>query len=231
MPSVTSKRIKNISISRPILYGNTAIPFTSLDTKKPPNVPENHTHQWTVFVSDPTKNLNPLSNLIKKVQFKLHETIPNSLRTIESPPFQITETGWGEFEIIIKIFFIQDSNEKYLTLYHHLILHPYDNSNLNSLINNKSFINKSNPSEIVSVNYDEIIFNEPNESFFKILVNQPGSILHKNKSDYKYLYSEELENEEIFRLQNATKTVQDQILKIKEKIKSLESEKSNLLSN
>ena len=27
------------------------------------------------------------------------------------PPYEITETGWGEFEIIIKIFFI-DPNER-----------------------------------------------------------------------------------------------------------------------
>lgn len=31
------------------------------------------------------------------------------------PPYEITETGWGEFEIIIKIFFI-DPNERSVSI-------------------------------------------------------------------------------------------------------------------
>lgn len=34
-----------------------------------------------------------------------------SLLVVTKPPYEITETGWGEFEIIIKIFFI-DPNER-----------------------------------------------------------------------------------------------------------------------
>lgn len=33
------------------------------------------------------------------------------MRTVTKPPYEITETGWGEFEIIIKIYFI-DSAER-----------------------------------------------------------------------------------------------------------------------
>lgn len=33
------------------------------------------------------------------------------LSVVTNPPYEITETGWGEFEIIIKIFFI-DPNER-----------------------------------------------------------------------------------------------------------------------
>lgn len=78
---------------------------------------------------------------MKKIQFKLHESYGNPLRgefcisavvprtglllwlyhginasilliaVVTKPPYEITETGWGEFEIIIKIFFI-DPNER-----------------------------------------------------------------------------------------------------------------------
>lgn len=41
-----------------------------------------------------------------------------SFSVVTKPPYEITETGWGEFEIIIKIFFI-DPNER-----------PVSNSNL-----------------------------------------------------------------------------------------------------
>lgn len=63
--------------------------------------------------------------MIKKVTFKLYETYKNPLRTIESPPFEVTETGWGEFDIIIKVFFQPEASEKPLTLNHHLKLHPW----------------------------------------------------------------------------------------------------------
>jgi len=52
-----------------------------------------------------------ISKYIKKVQFKLHETYTSALRVIEKPPFEVTETGWGEFEVQIKIYF-SDVNEK-----------------------------------------------------------------------------------------------------------------------
>lgn len=44
---------------------------------------------------------------------------------IEEPPFEVTETGWGEFEIQIKVHFIPEASEKPMTLFHFLHLHPY----------------------------------------------------------------------------------------------------------
>jgi YEATS family len=44
---------------------------------------------------------------------------------VEEPPFEVTETGWGEFEIQIKIHFIPEASEKPVTLFHFLHLHPY----------------------------------------------------------------------------------------------------------
>ena len=37
----------------------------------------------------------------------------------------MTETGWGEFDIIIKIFFVPEAFEKPITFTHHLKLHPW----------------------------------------------------------------------------------------------------------
>lgn len=36
------------------------------------------------------------------------------MRTVLEPPFEITETGWGEFELTIRIYF-QDSSERPVT--------------------------------------------------------------------------------------------------------------------
>ena len=66
-----------------------------------------------------------ITHYIKRVQFKLHDTYPQPTRNIDKAPFQVTESGWGEFEIQIKIFFVPEANEKPITLFHHLKLHPW----------------------------------------------------------------------------------------------------------
>ena len=37
----------------------------------------------------------------------------------------MTETGWGEFEVQIKVHFVPEASEKPMTLFHFLHLHPY----------------------------------------------------------------------------------------------------------
>jgi YEATS domain-containing protein 4 len=48
---------------------------------------------------------------VKKVHFKLHESYAEPNRIVVKPPYEVTETGWGEFEIVIKIYF-HDPNER-----------------------------------------------------------------------------------------------------------------------
>lgn len=48
-----------------------------------------------------------------------------ALPDIDKPPFQVTETGWGEFDIQIKIFFVPESGEKPVATFHRLKLHPW----------------------------------------------------------------------------------------------------------
>lgn len=44
---------------------------------------------------------------------------------IDKPPFEVTETGWGEFEIQIRVAFSTESGEKPITLFHVLKLHAW----------------------------------------------------------------------------------------------------------
>lgn len=73
-----------------------------------------HTHEWSVYVR-PYKN-EDIGIWVKKVQFKLHDSYDVPTRVVEKPPFEVCETGWGEFEFVIKIFF-QDINEKPVSTY------------------------------------------------------------------------------------------------------------------
>lgn len=53
---------------------------------------------------------------VKKVHFKLHESYANPNRIVTKAPYELTETGWGEFEIVIKIYF-HDPNERPVSIF------------------------------------------------------------------------------------------------------------------
>ena len=89
------------------MYGNIAKYFGKKREE------DGHTHQWTVYVR-PYEN-EDMSTYVKKINFKLHDSYANQNRVITKPPYEVTETGWGEFEIVIKIYF-QDPNERPVSL-------------------------------------------------------------------------------------------------------------------
>lgn len=116
-----------------------------------------------------------------------------SLTAIEKAPFEVTETGWGEFDIIIKIFFVPEAFEKPLTFTHHLKLHPWplDLSSLppappplplNPDGTEPEPLPSSDPPALVlspvhSWQYEEIVFVEPTELFYSTLLATPPSPL------------------------------------------------------
>ena len=57
-----------------------------------------------------------LGAVIKHVVFQLHPSFNNPTRIVESPPFELSECGWGEFEIGISLFFHSDVCDKQLDL-------------------------------------------------------------------------------------------------------------------
>ncbi|EGS20650.1 uncharacterized protein CTHT_0024860 [Thermochaetoides thermophila DSM 1495] len=166
MAPPTGKRVKGVQIFRPFVYGTTAQPFDEKTNPKPPGIPDDHTHSWTVFV----KGIDDvdITYWLRRVQFKLHESIPNHVRMIEGEkgkPFQIHETGWGEFEIAIKLYYVPESAEKPQTLYHHLRLHPYGRTEA------EKEAMRLNGNQVISWAYEEQIFNEPYEPFYEILTS------------------------------------------------------------
>lgn len=210
------RRIKNISISKPILYGNWA-EKVSEKNPLPAGAPPDHTHLWTLFVKDATGN--DISQYVKKVVFKLHETYPNSTRTLEEPPFQITETGWGEFEVVIKIFFNNACGEKNVTLYHNIKLHPYPQ--------NGEVKVELPGTRVESILYDEIVFNEPTEAMFKLLTSKPGSLL-PYKSD-KTVFTKENERDEEDRVDKAVEKVREMIEREKAEFQEMQEDKEALV--
>jgi YEATS domain-containing protein 4 len=78
--------------------------------------------------------------------------------------FEVHETGWGEFEITIKLYYVPESLEKPQTLYHHLRLHPYGETE-------EEKEKMKQRGEVPAAVYEEQLFNEPYENFFEILTS------------------------------------------------------------
>lgn len=128
-----------------------------------------------------------LSYFIKRVQFRLHDTYAQPTRSayasthpdVDRAPFSVTETGWGEFEIQIKIFFVPEAGEKPLTVLHHLKLHPWPTAPIGSTPappqppSDTTTPTPPLPPAVHSWQYEEIVFPEPLEPFYELLVAHP----------------------------------------------------------
>eukprot|EP00949_MAST-11_sp_MAST-11-sp1_P000307 g307.t1 len=120
---------------------------------------EYHSHKWTVFVRG--LDGEDLGYIIKTVAFSLHPSFSVPVRLKEEHPFEVTETGWGEFEVGIRIYFVDDAVPP-LNLSHHLRLYPAEKN---------AVLSEEKP--VVHEHYDEILFHDPPEAFKKILLSGP----------------------------------------------------------
>ena len=164
-------RQKGLHILKPVVYGNVSKYFGKKREE------DGHTHQWTVYVK-PYRN-EDMSAYVKKVNFKLHDSYSNPNRTVTKPPYEVTETGWGEFEIVIKIYF-QDPVERPVTIYHILKLFQTGQAtDHNSLMKSQK--------TVVSEFYDEIIFQDPTQYIQPLLTTtRPLSLgAYKHETDFE----------------------------------------------
>lgn len=96
--------------SKRIWIGNTAR-LIPLEERVHPDL----THMWTLYV----KAADP--SFIKSVTFKLHESFLNN--AVEKTfPFEISEQGWGEFTVGIRIYTVKGT----VTTTHLLRIHNVD---------------------------------------------------------------------------------------------------------
>ncbi|KAJ3719367.1 yeats family-domain-containing protein [Lentinula raphanica] len=222
-------RVRGLSIFRPIIYGNTARLLTREERE---NVPAEHTHKWTVAVrsaasapgSDIVGGADNLGYFLKRVSFKLHDTYPNPTRNIDKPPFEVSETGWGEFEVTIKLHFVPESGEKALTIYHHLKLHPWSLTGEPDSVPPVEVAQKAGP--VHSWQYDEIVFNDPYQNFLNILTSNPPTPLPRTNANGRTIpfhvanpasleaskggvpeFTTLIEKDEVERLEKAKKTI------------------------
>ena len=202
-------RQRGVTIVKPIVFGNIA--------RALPEPVKNHTHEWTVYLR-PYKN--EYMNYVKKITFKLHESYgPEAERTCSNPPYEIKETGWGEFEVIIKIYFV-DPNERPVTIYHQLKLFEHDPNNLTG----PPVIDKTKT--IVSEHFDEIVFQDPSLMLSQLL-NAPSKPFtdppYRHEVDFE-VKAQSTAND----IAGAKKKARDEIVLLKSRLKSALETKAKL---
>jgi len=132
------------------------------DTNRPRTVKAGDTTGWRVYVR-PVPGGPDLSTWLKKVVFGLHETFPNPVRTVETAPFEIVESGYGGFLIVVKLYFQPSASEKQQQRQHFLQLEAYGDEALQAEQAATGVVR----SEVV----DFIEFNEPTEVLWDSLTN------------------------------------------------------------
>jgi YEATS domain-containing protein 4 len=155
----------NHPIVRPFVYGSHSRLATSTDTRSDPS----HTHIWSIYVRG--LDGEDISYFVDRVEFKLHESFKSPRRMYASPPYEVTETGWGEFEVVITIYFV-DSTEAPVTLHHMLQLYHKDGSN--------------SKAPVVFEKYDEFLFYQPGVDLRDALLTHPPESLDRPKKHPKY---------------------------------------------
>lgn len=187
------RRMKGVQVMKPIVYGSIA---QRVDTDW-----NEHTHQWTVYLK--SYDNEDMSVYIKRVLFKLDDTYANPIRVCNSPPYEVTETGWGEFEIIIKVLF-QDSNEKPLTIRHFLSLFE------------RRILKMGSNLPVESEVYDEIVFQDPTVKMHRLLSNPKNDGL---QSPQPHIVNyEKKKKQDLEKILKGKKMVKDQVADLKARL-------------
>lgn len=126
------------------------------------NAEEEHSHRWYVYIRG--LQHEDLSYFIKSVSFALHQSFKDPVRVITKAPFEVCETGWGEFAIKITITF-HDPREPQIVLTHYLKLFP----------ENRGAQTTKKP--VLLETYDEFVFVNPSEAFQQKLLQGPSKKL------------------------------------------------------
>jgi YEATS domain-containing protein 4 len=140
----------DVVVSRAVRYGSIAhfLGRAAVATK---------THKWCLFFRGAQNE--PL-RFVKSVEFHLHESFAEPVRVLTAPPFEVHETGWGEFETKMVVHFV-DEKEEPVVLIHMLRLHTDDGK-------------PPGRAPVVSEVADDIVFVNPSEQMAEALKREPG---------------------------------------------------------
>ncbi|KAI3383201.1 hypothetical protein SNEBB_005808 [Seison nebaliae] len=149
-----NKSISTQIVTKPFICGTVSKLLDTNPDLRIPTKTNTYSHEWTVYVRPYHAN-EDLEKYIKKVTFKLHDTYANCLRTVQTPPYEVHERGWGEFDVMVKIYFYDFKNV--LNFSHHLPLFPLEN------------MEHIRGAPLVHERYDEFLFVNPCDKMLRLL--------------------------------------------------------------
>ena len=99
------------SVACPLVVGSVSVRLTSSAPANPhgdEEVAATPSHKWCVYIRSPLQQNKENSlpkdlSFIEKVVFALHPSFPRPTRVVTSPPFEVIESGWGEFVIGVQV--------------------------------------------------------------------------------------------------------------------------------
>lgn len=152
-----SRRTRGVVLHVPVVHGSHAVWLG------PEKADESRTHRWHVYLRALDTLALDLSHFIDHVEFVLHESFRPPSRIVSTPPYELVEHGWGEFDILVRVHF-RCSVERPVEFYHPLKLFPAAPPGAPP----------GPPAEptrtpVVAEFYDEIVFQDPTENMLKLL--------------------------------------------------------------
>jgi len=150
---------------------------------------EYHSHQWTVNVRHPEGK--SMKHLVDHVVFQLHPSFSDPERKVCEEPFELTETGWGEFHIGITLHFHAESGIQPAKIQHPLKLYPEGGENAQT--HHKKYVIKEKYEEIVVVGATEAALKMCEGGFKE---NAPRSAIQEHFGEFS-------EEEQLKKLQDA----------------------------
>ena len=139
----------------------------------------------------------------------MHSSFSNPVRELPFPPYELTESGWGEFDIIIRLHLHDEAQEAPIEVYHHLQLGLDANGNPQK---------KPHLYEI----FEEVVMWEPTEAFYeRVKAHQPVAAPPSQLAQYFGKFDP---NADYARVQNARKRLAPVTANLKAQLNALLAE-------
>ena len=114
-----------------------------------------------------------LTTWLKKVQFKLHHTYAAASRTVEAHTFEVSETGYGEFEIELRLYYDSRSGEKAQYRFHRLRLEAFGDE--------AQVAQQTRDGKVVAETCEIVEFNEPSWDFWSKMTGEEQFAAYRAK--------------------------------------------------
>lgn len=188
----------NVRLVKPLIVGTYAFLLSQQEKRKHGNM----THKWTCLLRCP--NNSDISLFISKVIFELDPSFLFPRRVYNQPPYEVSEVGWGEFYLKVKIYFV-DSSLPCVNIVHFVKLNT-DGTN-----------ESETPICVVNETYEEIVFKNPSINLYNKLIESNSTKLANHKFQeyfWKYNFIEEEYTQKFLSAQSEIQVEINDLLKV-----------------